>query len=819
MAVALRAYTQGTSQGSGSVSIAWPTGTVSGDLAVLVAQDYNTNGPQATGWTAKGRGVWYKRVTTADLAGPLSVKGRTTFLQTFTGAERIGNWRNSEGITLTQVGAALFVDGWGPSRITTVDPGATDRLGNQIRLTTDNTPNAVWFRTATTTGYKALTDHDDDCSYVAYEILPVAGPNTPIVYAPGFGVDNAAPIVFSWIHQSNSGAAQEAAKIRIRISGTPTWYYVQAAGTITTTDTLLTQSAQSATINAGALTLGQLYDYQIATQDFGVLGPFSATKSLNTWLRPTVDSITPTSPAESLTPSIAWTRTANVGSPEAWQVRIVPSTESTSDNYLWDSLVTSGTATSTIAPATTNWTNGQTLYAWVRVSQTGGMWSDWTKDNATFTVSWTPPAAPTAVTPANVADGPLQVTIDGIPVGFSTYLQMSYDGNNWAAVENDYDNLAPTPLVNNVLNPDAITPGTGFGAYIAGTGETGATTYLTGQVDGPTGGPTSYARRTITASKTSGSTGWRAIGSTERAPKAGVAGTTETPGLWVRYTGTGTIQVTMRAYVYDAGSAIVTQADATPVTLTSGVWQWVSSSVTATGTYASVGWFAFSTSSYVASVGSTFDATGSTTAPIYFSGTTTNTADYSYTWNGTANASATTRATLRITDSFDVPLAAYGAAAFYRARNSNVISGVTLYSNWTTSSAVASTDDGSYFVDDDNAYIPIAIREEQGPTIVQGITVTYGHGASKARQDQTAPQGLKGTLTLYTETILAEYTLREWLTTKGAWTTRWVPEINPGSGTLFRLNTRMALANAASVQHVIQKAHAARTLTFEWVEQ
>ena len=143
MAVALRAYTQGTTQAGGTVSIAWPTGTAAGDLAVVVAQDYTSNGPQTSGWTRYGEGVWCKRVTATDIATALSVKGRTTFLQTFTGAAGIGRVRWSHGLTLTQAGAGLFVDGWGPSRITTLDPGSTGRLGSQIRLVTDDTPYAT----------------------------------------------------------------------------------------------------------------------------------------------------------------------------------------------------------------------------------------------------------------------------------------------------------------------------------------------------------------------------------------------------------------------------------------------------------------------------------------------------------------------------------------------------------------------------------------------------------------------------------------------------------------------------------------------------
>ena len=829
MAVALRAYTQGTSQGSGTVTIAWPTGTIAGDLAILVAQDYYTNGPTnygGSGWTAIGRGVWYKRVTTGDLAQPLSVRGRTTFLQTFSGADKIGTWRNSHGLTVTKDGGALFVDGWGPSRVSTIDPGSTDRLGNQIRLVTDNTPNAVWFRAFTTKGYKALQDHDDDCSYVAYEILPIAGPNAPTVVEPSaWGQDIGSPIVFSWIHNSNSGATQEAAQIRVREVNTPTWYYVKSDGTITTTVTNLTQSSMTASINTGQLTVSKLYEFEIATQDFGVLGAYSPSKLFNTWAKPTVDSITPTSPAESLTPTIAWTRTANVGSPEAWQVRISAATDTTPDTPIWDSQITSGNASQTVAPATAPWVNGQALYAWVRVMQTGGLWSPWTKDNATFTVSWTAPAAPTAVTPANVADGPTQVTIEGIPSGYGTYLEMSYDGTTWTSVENDYDNPA-TYTTNLIKNPSFETGTTGVSkstvitlsqTTFASTLVSGSNalqiaigasatinTYVYQNADNITGG-----QWVAFATNVRWSSGSRYFKTMIRWIDSGGSYTTlDQPNIVLpitqgvnnssggsRYIISGqapsdAVKAQCLIYFYDDAAATVPPVD--------------------TSAWSSDAWHA-------AAAATQAEALAAVAA--YYDGSTTDTADYDYAWTGTAHNSTSTATTKFVPSTLEVPLAAYGQPAYYRARNSNVISGVTIYSGWTVSAAHSSTDTNSYMVDDDNQYIPISIREEQGPELVQGISVNYGHGASKPRQDQTAPQGLRGQLTLYAPDIVEEYTLREWLTTKGAWTVRWVPEINPGTGRLFRLNTRMALARAASVSHVIQTAHAARTITFEWVEQ
>lgn len=826
MAVALRGYTQGTTQSSGSVSIAWPAGTASGDLAVLVAQDHSTNGPQVSGWTAIGRGVWYKRVTSSDIASPLPVKGKTTFLQTFTGADRIGSWRNNEGLTLTKAGAALFVDGWGPSRVSTVDPGSTDRLGNQIRLVTDNTPNAVWFRTATTTGYKALQDHDDDCSYVSYEILPTAGPNAPTLNTPASGayVDNGSPIVFSWIHQSNSGATQEAAQVRIRQTGTGTWYYLKSDGTLTTTVTTLTQAANSATLNSSVLSTGVgTYDFQVATQDFGVLGPFSSTRVFTPVIPPVVNSITVTSTFGSLTPTIAWTRTANLGSPEAWQVRIAASTDSTPDNPIWDSGVTSGSATATLAPALTDWVNAQPLYAWVRVAQTGGLWSPWTKDDATFTVSWTPPAAPATITPANVADGPVQVTVAGIPVGYSSYLEMSYDGQSWTPVQADYENLAAV-LTNYVANPSAETNTTSWAATGGSVVSTGSNAQMI---------QSGTKQFLFTADGTASVGSLEMTSATYRAPV--------TAGQWVGFktfvaTESSNHQTRIQIAWRDgagAGLGFVASAwTATPF-YTGGTPELIAQ---APAGAVSVAYYVQmrdgnNTSGNIVSgkrmwtdglrlhVADTQDEVTAILAIPYWDGATADTADYDYAWSGTAHLSNSTRTDLRTSSTFQVPLAAYGQAAYYRARTSNVISGVTMYSDWLVSEPLASTDRNAYFVDDSNTFLQINIREEQPINLVQGVTVTYGHGADKPRQDQTVPQGMTGTLTLYSETILEEYELREWLTEKGTWTTRWVPEGNPGLGTLFRLNTRMALAKASTVQHVMQKAHSGRFITFDWVEQ
>jgi hypothetical protein len=68
--------------------------------------------------------------------------------------------------------------------------------------------------------------------------------------------------------------------------------------------------------------------------------------------------------------------------------------------------------------------NGSSYKAWVRVQQSGGLWSPWT--SGTFTVTWTPPAAPTGV--AGLDSRPLQANVTGVPAGKDVEAQWSADG-------------------------------------------------------------------------------------------------------------------------------------------------------------------------------------------------------------------------------------------------------------------------------------------------------------------------------------------------------------------------------------------------------
>lgn len=197
---------------------------------------------------------------------------------------------------------------------------------------------------------------------------------------------------------------------------------------------------------------------------------------------------------------------------------------------------------------------------------------------------------------------------------------------------------------NYATNPRAISA-TGFATYLPGAGEDGTTTYVTSASDGPLPDLDSYARRTVTVAKTSGSTGWRGA-TTNRTPLTGVENDTVTGSVYIRYTGPSpSITGYMRTQVYDGAGASVTLANSAAYTLNSGQWYRVTSTVTATGAFESVEWWFYQTSANALPAGSTVDVTGlqvetSPTMSTYFDGYKAASGQTSYAWLGDPDASA-----------------------------------------------------------------------------------------------------------------------------------------------------------------------------------
>jgi len=182
----------------------------------------------------------------------------------------------------------------------------------------------------------------------------------------------------------------------------------------------------SITLPASTLTANAAYTWSVATQ--WVSGwMWSPERAIYPDAPPTVSTPTVSSPAGDLSPTVSWTASPGTGVVTAHRVWIMPATAtSPGDGALWDSGVIQTAGTSITAPPSSPWTNGQSLKAFVRVYQTGGVTK--TGVSAAFAVSWTPPATPTL---AATATAPVGVTVSGVTVGNVVQIEQALDGVTW----------------------------------------------------------------------------------------------------------------------------------------------------------------------------------------------------------------------------------------------------------------------------------------------------------------------------------------------------------------------------------------------------
>lgn len=425
MAVSIRA-SQGfiSNPSKGTVTIPWPSGTVAGDLAVAEI-DESRPAPPGTGWLTVGNGnVFAKIVTAADLAaGSFSVKTSLYGLVVFAGASKTGRTSFQNGVKV-DAGGALFTIGWSHPYDPVSEMGTpAGQIGSIVKDYT-NTWSSLAVRTGQPAGYVQSTA-DPPHSFSA-EIVASASPPAPLLSAPAAGqqMDRTQQILLVWSHQGPG--QQEAYRVSIRPVGSGTWQYLTSAGTLSGTLQTVTSSQQTATIAASTLTAGQAYEWQAATQEQGLWSGYSATRQFVPENPPTVSSVTPSFPAERLTGTVSWSAAASAGSLVAWQVAVTPSADTAPVSPMWSSAVNTGTSSTAGIPVL-DWVNGSSYKAWVRVQQSGGLWSAWT--SGTFTVSWTAPAAPSEVT---ATDGrPMTVLVGGVPAGMDVEAQWSLGDGIW----------------------------------------------------------------------------------------------------------------------------------------------------------------------------------------------------------------------------------------------------------------------------------------------------------------------------------------------------------------------------------------------------
>ncbi len=446
MAVGLRGYTQGSVAGVGT-SIAWPAGSTAGDMALIHCDgSYANNGPQTDGWNPVGYKCHWKILTSADVATALIVNATHVKLQVFTGARGIGRTDDDESLTIQGAGSYLFVEA-SRSGSGSIAP-ATYRLGTE--WTNEIGQREAAYARAADAGYTAIYLVEPDATSYAYEVLPASVPSPPTLTAPAAGasVDQTLALTFGWEHQSSFPQTGR----RVRVTWESWVWWIDGAGALQTTEQSVATASTTATLNAAALTAGATYTWAVATQDANGWSAYSAERSLNPIAPPTISSVTVSSPADDLSPTVTWAATAGYGVLTAHQVWICNAADADPTVApLWTSGVLPNAVSPDTAPSSTPWVNGASLKAWVRVWQTGGV--SRTLSSAAFTVSWTPPSTPTVT--ASAASSPPTVSVSGLTAGNVVEIQQQLDGVTW------------TPLTTRVAVGTSIT---GIPSPLAATG-------------------------------------------------------------------------------------------------------------------------------------------------------------------------------------------------------------------------------------------------------------------------------------------------------------------------------------------------------------
>jgi len=430
-----------TAPGGGTVAAA------AGQMALVEADHGGSRTPLPSGWTPCGAYLWWKVLTAEDIAaGSVLVRAYLTSLTVLSGAAGVGRTNDWAQVKVRSASGGLFVRGWTSRWRDDLGAGSTYRVGAETSSPEDSHRHAVYFRAASAAGYLSLPDADWDAEFYAYEILAPAAPLAPTPTSPpsGANVDRDLPVLLSSVHNSAAGLLQTRCKVVIRASG-GAWGSVKADGTIAAGDTtqeLAQAGGVPVTIAAGVLTAGTLYEWIVYTEDAAGWSPASPTSTFAARSKPTA-TVAFAAAAEDLSPTISGTITPGTGTPRAIWLRVCPAGDGTPDAPIWESGQIAITATSysvdvPSAAVAGLWVNGASYKAWVQPMDAAllGAWTASAADD----VSWTAPAAPSAI---SAADGsPPMLTGTGIPAG-STRLEVQaapVGADAWRAVVD-----VPTP--------------------------------------------------------------------------------------------------------------------------------------------------------------------------------------------------------------------------------------------------------------------------------------------------------------------------------------------------------------------------------------
>lgn len=238
----------------------------------------------------------------------------------------------------------------------------------------------------------------------------------------------------------DAGDTQSAFAIRRKVGAGSYTYYNVAAGTWDASIVWNTSTTSEYTFPSGKWTGGTTYSWSVATKDAaGLAGPFATDRSMVVDTPPVVTVTGPASPVTNdSTPPVTWTFTdAESNTQQAYQVKIESGSYGTTPGS-GTTKVDSGevvTTTQSYTP-TVEMVNGTTYRAFVRLKMNNGAYSDWAY--TTFTMSLTPPGAPTLTVQPDAGRVRLNVTGTHATASFpTTTFRVEYSddgGTTWRTV-------------------------------------------------------------------------------------------------------------------------------------------------------------------------------------------------------------------------------------------------------------------------------------------------------------------------------------------------------------------------------------------------
>lgn len=409
----------------------WPVGTAAGHTVIVRCSRFDRRsvlGPRSGNWHAAGLDIWWLKLTAADLAaGPGTWDGQLFGMVTVPGARGIGASSTDRGVRLSEDGSGMLVYGWSERwSDDDIDGPTSGMLGTSIEIR-DEQWVAWWFRAYVAAGYQRIERDEDADGYRALEVLPAKQPDAPLISLPAEGThsDVASDLVVSLLHQSTSGMAQEARRIRVKQVSSGTWSYVKAGGLLDAAVQSVSTASGTQVVAASALPAGT-WEIQAATMDGGQWSDWSPSRVVVREVAPSLTSATLTTTHNDLTPVGSWVPVTPGGTQTAWRAVVVPAGGAVAA-ALADSGVQPGSGTSWSLPAL-GWVKSASYELLVTVEQTGGLWSDW-KRSAAAAITWDAPAAPGGL--SYVAGSPDQLLVSGIP---ATSLAVAVE---WASAHAD----------------------------------------------------------------------------------------------------------------------------------------------------------------------------------------------------------------------------------------------------------------------------------------------------------------------------------------------------------------------------------------------